>query len=237
MAASRARASADRLVSWVDSVVSRCGQRAWASAAGRVPLGRTDRVERGVAAHLAAVGEREPAVQRRVLLALGRHRPGELLEPGHDQGLGLAHEVTGQDRREEVEEFGIEVGRRLRDRGGQGGGDHGAIDLVDLRRAVAVGDHVGAVARRVDGQLHDGGLQRRTGVVPMSSSAGAHRLQCIDDPIEVGGEAAAEHVAPRRRVPARGSRGAPRPARPSRAWSTRAPRGSVSHRPRRSATS
>ena len=182
--ASRARTSAERLVSCVDRAVIVSGQVActrtltsWNSSSGSAEAP-------GVAAHLVERQQAGEAVEGRVLHALGHRRPAELLEPHGELVLerrGAVHpgqQQVGQERQQvgvDVVAADADVGHGLDHAGG-----------VGRPHQPRLGPHVGAVDGERDQQLAHGLGQLVAGAVALLAAGLAHLDEQGDEAGHVG---------------------------------------------------
>jgi hypothetical protein len=122
MAATRIRASSDRLVSCEEVSVIARGQSRGARGHRLVEGGGVDGGVVGFAPHLVRGDQRHLAIEGRVLLRLGDHRARDLLE-AEAQGLDM-RAVAQEHVGEEGDRAGI---THARDRGAGGVADHAAV--------------------------------------------------------------------------------------------------------------
>ena len=95
-AASRARASSPRLVSWVAVASIACGQCCSALLIGTMECAHGAAEALGIPADFVHRDETVIAVERRVFDALGDHRPAVLLQPHRAAQQRLAREAAAR---------------------------------------------------------------------------------------------------------------------------------------------
>ena len=139
---------------------------------------------------LVEAEQRHPSVERGVLLALGRDRSGQLLEPSHERRLVVAVELPEEQLAQEVEQIGVEV-RSVLERAVDGTVHELAIGI----RWFDAGSHIAAVRRCVHAHLGHDVTQLVPGEVAPAAVAFAHSHEHGHHSLEVGVERIAQRLA------------------------------------------